>query len=1232
MKFRYTFPFLFLLLALFFGGLGLFLQVSVHKDLLEAPEKQIAQEVQQRLQEKILQAEQELLSVSEGLEPESGLFSRNLPKTSFPLFLYKQNQLVFWSDHSLRPEIDPRVIQKNQQVVENRFGRFLVLRYQPNPVYTLLAVIPLEIRYGISNVYLRSGLSAEIFEDRTASIQLERSAKAIPIHGPRGVYLFSMWVQDTGQWLNAGVLTMALYLLAVVAAGLFLFTFYRRLQGTGHRVAALWTVLLGLPLLRLIMLLTQFPNAIQELELFSPRVYAAAWWSPSLGDLLLNEICFMLMALQVYRLARSFRLEHLFFKTPQKQHWACVVIGAFITVLIIGWYEMYRSLVVNSQPNLDITQSIQFGLPKLLLYLVVVLHTLALSWILRLLLNCLPLTANGKVPFAYAWIIVLVVALGWAFWRDAPSGNWIVLFASATLIGWEQIHRRLGYRAGVYSSIFLLNIVSASLGAAALYDLYSVQLRADKQRVAAQLLKDRDDLTEYLLAQAAEGISQDPLVQHELSSPWVNLNLVKQKIRRHHLRNITENYAVTVRLFDVNGVSFQRQDSLPNLEIYAQAWAPKAKSTNQKGQLLVHTETDPSKFTYLQEIKVPVDFLQWVTVVLEVSPKITAPNSVLPELLVERKASQANTIPASSYALWRENRWLKTEGYFEYSQLFSPQLFEAPLLYTQGLSLANYHHLGARSANGTIALVSTRAYGANSWLSNFSFLFLLHTVVLFSLLVLVMLSKGKLIRAITSTFSTKIQLFLNLGVLVPLVLVSLTIGSLVTNSYRQDLIRGYTDQGDFVRQSILTSNWGDELFKGRADSLSRRINRLAMVAQAELNIYSANGELRISSQPTLFEAGVLSTRLNPEAYGLLKEQGLNRVLLEEKAGTLPYSTIYLPLRASPAQEPNGYLAIPFFDSEKELNNKLIQLITTILNIFTVLFLLFVLMSYMATRALTVPLQLLTERLKRMSLTGTNEKLVYKSRDEIGLLVHEYNQMLQKLEESKQDLALKEKEAAWKEMARQVAHEIKNPLTPMKLSLQYLRKAMQEGRGNLQELIEKISNTMITQIDVLSDIATSFSSFTAMPDLKLEVLELNTLIHKATDLHLNPQQQEQVNVQLTEGSVYVRADENQLIRIFNNLLLNALQAIPSSRTPHIQVTQELVSAQWVLVAVKDNGTGIPEEVQPKIFIPNFSTKYSGSGIGLAVVKKGVEAIGGSIWFETQENEGTTFFLKLPVVQP
>jgi two-component system nitrogen regulation sensor histidine kinase NtrY len=328
----------------------------------------------------------------------------------------------------------------------------------------------------------------------------------------------------------------------------------------------------------------------------------------------------------------------------------------------------------------------------------------------------------------------------------------------------------------------------------------------------------------------------------------------------------------------------------------------------------------------------------------------------------------------------------------------------------------------------------------------------------------------------------------------------------------------------------------------------------------------------------------------------------------------------------------GYVGIPFFDSQKELDSKLTELFTTILNIFTLMGLLFLVLAFVATRQLTAPLKLLTERLKRTTLTGQNEMLYYRSSDdEIGLLVREYNTMLSKLEASKRELATQEKEAAWREMARQVAHEIKNPLTPMKLSLQYLQKAIDERRPNAEALISRISQTLITQIDVLSDIATSFSTFTNLPTMRPERLDVAAVLRHCADLFQEQDGDDHGELHLTlpdAESCTVFADESLLVRTFNNLLLNAKQAVPPGRIPRQEVGLQC-SPGKVLITIADNGSGIAEDVRDKVFRPNFTTKATGSGIGLAVAKRGIESAGGSIWFETVEDEGTTFFIELPL---
>jgi signal transduction histidine kinase len=204
---------------------------------------------------------------------------------------------------------------------------------------------------------------------------------------------------------------------------------------------------------------------------------------------------------------------------------------------------------------------------------------------------------------------------------------------------------------------------------------------------------------------------------------------------------------------------------------------------------------------------------------------------------------------------------------------------------------------------------------------------------------------------------------------------------------------------------------------------------------------------------------------------------------------------------------------------------------------------------------------------------------------------------------------------------------------MKLSLQFLQKAINERRPNAEELIGRISQTLITQIDVLSDIATSFSNFTNLPAMRPERLDVAAVLRRCAALHQPDASDGALDLHLPPdadtGRYVVFADENLLVRTFNNLLINARQAVPEGCDPRIAVSLAPVNGRRVRVAIRDNGTGIPEEVREKVFVPNFTTKATGSGIGLAVAKRGIESAGGNIWFETVVGEGTDFFIELPL---
>ena len=258
----------------------------------------------------------------------------------------------------------------------------------------------------------------------------------------------------------------------------------------------------------------------------------------------------------------------------------------------------------------------------------------------------------------------------------------------------------------------------------------------------------------------------------------------------------------------------------------------------------------------------------------------------------------------------------------------------------------------------------------------------------------------------------------------------------------------------------------------------------------------------------------------------------------------------------------------------------------------------------------------------------NAALHWKSNDEIGNLVTEYNNMLIKLEQSSELLAKSERESAWREMAKQVAHEIKNPLTPMKLNIQHLQRVAETNPEDMNERVKKVSLMLIEQIDTLSHIANEFSSFAKLPNANLEVVNLFDVLQNVTNLF---QQNTACEISLiADKSLLIMADKEQCLRIFTNLLKNAEQSIPSDLKGKVEVNAHQMDHK-IIIKVIDNGAGIAEEIKPKLFTPNFTTKTTGTGLGLAMVKNSVTSFNGTIIFETEINKGTTFILEFPALR-
>ncbi|HOT89348.1 MAG TPA: ATP-binding protein, partial [Bacteroidales bacterium] len=298
------------------------------------------------------------------------------------------------------------------------------------------------------------------------------------------------------------------------------------------------------------------------------------------------------------------------------------------------------------------------------------------------------------------------------------------------------------------------------------------------------------------------------------------------------------------------------------------------------------------------------------------------------------------------------------------------------------------------------------------------------------------------------------------------------------------------------------------------------------------------------------------------------------------------------------------------------------------NINVVLTALAVIIALLVSNYITLPMKLIQEKLSRLKLGKKNEKISWKKNDEIGGLIDDYNRVIDELAVSAEMLAKSERESAWREMAKQIAHEIKNPLTPMKLSVQHLKKAWDEKTPDWEKRFEKFSKTMIEQIESLSNIASEFSDFSKLPKTIDEPIDLIQIIENAVELYRENKQ----NIYFNKpelGKWEVLADKTQLIRIFNNLIKNSVQAISSLENGMIEIGIKKEESQYV-IEIKDNGVGIANEQKEKIFSPNFTTKTGGMGLGLAMVRNIVENYKGKIWFESETGIGTTFFVKLPAI--
>ena len=1153
--------------------------------------------------------------------------------TTYPFYIYNRGNLVYWSDFKFVPDYQSITGNYDYRFITLRTGQYVSHRIvveKNQAVLELYAFLPIVHQSKIDNSYIESGLNGDIFSNTNLSIRSFPAKGAADIHTDKGEYLFSARFLKGFQYSPLGIkfLVTGLVSLSLVFMLVYISGWVRALVKKGKPFKALLLLGLSLGLIRGLMLIGNFPFDLTQWPLFNSRYFASSVFNPSLGDLLLNNIVLLAMAyMGTMYIAKMGVLK----KVRGMNEVSRVIWAVLLILLSYGalYFEFYiiRTLYFHSQWSLDITSNLTFSSFKVISYCIFIINALVYFLVVHAIFKLVMQLVSRKlhnlaISFALGTLLFMTVwHLSGLYFGAVLVPNFVYL-CLLYFFSLPSSIDAIKYNTFLY--FFVSALVSALVGASAGFIFGQQKSVNSKNQFANQLLIDNDIRGEYLLAEASEKIKNDIFIKNRLYSPFYSKEIIEQKIRRVYLNNYLDRYDIQVYLFNAQGRSYNYQ--IPNLSVFVNAFAHEQYETDYQGVYFINE----SPLSPLKRYLVFVDIDRYGSTVgyvaLDLKLKKIIPNAVYPELIVDKRFVQPEE-DDYSYGIFQNGQLMNNAGMFNYQKGFNESMLKDPDLFVNGIIVDGHHHLGVTGGGERVVVVSSEVYPLRNVLANFSFMFLI-LVFMTSLFILAKTfynGKGK----VRLNYASKIQLYLNLAFFLPLLIVSATTLSLISSSYKKDIIQRYNKKAESLSTNIANSldNYTNNRF-GR-EQLSNELAQIARYSESDINLFSVNGRLITTSQPTIYENDLLSEYINPLALGIINEQENDQVILEEKVGSLLYKSAYVAVKSFETGELMGILSIPFFDSQYELEEEIIEIVANIMILFTFIFLAILIVSYFASRTLTFPLMYITQKIKRTSLSVYNEPLVWNTKDEIGLLVGEYNRMLENLEASKKALSKSEKESAWREMAKQVAHEIKNPLTPMKLTLQHLKRILYEEKEAEKETIDRSINTLLQQIDTLSDIATSFSAFAQMPIPKQEPYEIVSVLKRTVVLFKNEKNAE-INLEYAQEEVYVEGDKQLMGRIFSNLIINGVQSVSASKSARINIKLEIKDGNMLLLQFEDNGEGIAEEIREKVFVPNFSTKYAGSGIGLAIAKRGIEHAGGAIWFETEVGGGTVFFISLPIV--
>lgn len=1132
-------------------------------------------------------------------------------------FIYSTDSLIFWSDNSIPVSAADFNSESGIIKKKNAWYRIFLQKFDK---YTIVCYSLIKNAYAYQNDYLKN----DFFKDfhLPSEIEITNEKDKFQITDIKSRFLFSIQLNTSLQISEKSVYFILLFfILGFIFFSSFLYNRYEKMVFLkSYSLIRFLIYFFIIFLLRSLSFYFEFPGLLYDTKLFSPYYYAASEFLPSLGDLLINSCILFHLS---YLFFTKVKLETLLSRPDKIKKYFLSVLSIFTIIVLFYYYVVIcKSVIYDSSIRMLMNDIFELNFESFVGTFVI--FALSASFIListKLFYLSIRLVNNVFIiifVFLTAIIIFLLFPFH-IFWKEGFFYPIFLIIYFIILYLFHYFEKKLS----IIQRILILILFFSFFSTFTFYK-YNDNKELEKRKLLVQKLSaENDPIAEYLFKDIMLKIKSDSVIHRQISNYYPEDSIITH-IKSKYFKGYLSKYQQQITLCK----DFQNLiiNSANNINVNCDKFFYDKITLNgypTQTENFYSLDFGSGSNSYIAVIRFFDDIsdsLLRTSVYIELDAKFISKDLGYPELLIDKKLNLVRDLNDYSYAKYVNKQLVKRYGKCFYDNKLTYYVDNSGFNF---FIKDDYNHILYNVNNRIDFILSKQNVGFLERLSPFSNFFIAFT--LFLCILIFATPYFRKAFSLSFNFKTRLQISVLSIILISFVLIAITTFIYIARLSTEKNSELLTEKTHSVLIE-LENKLGNEI--NLDNQISASINdllvKLSNVFFTDINLYNTEGELIASSRLQIFDEGLISDLMNSKALYELKNKGKTQFVNNEKIGSNEYLSSYMPF-VNNDNKIIAYLNLPYFAKQGDLKREISSFLKAYLNIFLFLVIIAIVVALFVSNYITSPLRMIINSLSKIKLGKKNEKIQWQRNDEIGKLIIEYNSMIDQLAISAEKLAKSEREVAWREMAKQVAHEIKNPLTPMKLSIQHLQRAWNDKVPDWDERLNRLSNTIIEQIDSLSVIASDFSNFAKTDDIKLERVNISDIIRKTVDLYVsNDSEHIDFKINIIDNCI-IKADKTQLFRIFNNLIKNAVQALSEINSGVIEISISSENSSYV-IQIKDNGIGIDKQMQHKIFSPYFTTKSGGSGLGLAMVKSMIEACNGKIWFESELNSGTIFYIE------